>query len=52
METLKLRVPEPVLVTLKFAVGGFGPGWVPEKLMLDGEIESTGVAAGRAYAEM
>jgi hypothetical protein len=48
VDTVKLRLPVPVLVTLKFAEAGFAPPCTAEKLKLAGEIESTGaLVAGK-----
>jgi hypothetical protein len=38
---MKVRVPVPVFVTLKFAGAGFAPPWMAPKLRLEGEIERT-----------
>jgi hypothetical protein len=42
VESVKLRVPLPVFVMLRFAEAGFAPPWMAEKLRLDGEIERMG----------
>jgi hypothetical protein len=48
VESVKLRVPVPVFVTLKLAEAGFAPPCMAVKLRLEEEIERTGeLAAGR-----
>jgi hypothetical protein len=42
VESVKFRVPVPVLVTLRFAEAGFAPPWIAAKLRLVGEIERAG----------
>jgi hypothetical protein len=42
VESVKVKVPVPVLVTLKFAAVGFAAPWIAVKLKVEGEIERTG----------
>jgi hypothetical protein len=42
VESVKLRVPVPVFVTLKFAGAGFVPPCMAVKIRLEGEIERIG----------
>jgi hypothetical protein len=44
VESVKLSVPVPVFVTLRFEAAGFVPPCVAEKLRVEGEIARTGAA--------
>jgi hypothetical protein len=45
---IKLKLPAPVLLTLKEAGGGLEPPWTAVKIRLDGDTDRIGTVAGAA----